>query len=290
MPKVFSQDEFVYVVWPMKMPPKLFFLSSSDGGSTWGEPKEIGSIWHSTHLSLTADSNGFVAIIATARTGSLDEGVWLYRSDDFGASWRNPEKIFELGAHTISTDLIKSDGTLHLVWYDLYDPGLNPTLEIFYRNSGDNGDSWNSSVLINDRKEVGAVPSYIGDINPAVDVYKNRIDVSWSECPLSNDSTNDKYLFHRSGDQSGANWGTVTKLDPTLDNGGKPLVKDISSSSSYVHLVSNLGYYLHDINANTWSQQFTARGGRMIDDSEGWVVIVGRDENGMYWIRFPEGQ
>lgn len=97
--------------------------------------------------------------------GGVTTSVQFMRSGDGGKTWSNPVQVNDVPhpRHNYYNQLyptlgVAPDGRVDVAWYDWRnDPTYTPTAEqgqfqdIYYRYSNDGGQTWSSSVRVNDR-------------------------------------------------------------------------------------------------------------------------------------------
>jgi CubicO group peptidase (beta-lactamase class C family) len=112
----------------------VVMFSTADNGRTWARSTPLGAIFTSG-LGAAASADGLTVYVAGRGTDDL---MWLYRSDDGGASWQDPSVIqagvFLSGPAVATT----SDGaTVHVF-------GLGQDKKIWVSTSADRGVTWNN--------------------------------------------------------------------------------------------------------------------------------------------------
>jgi hypothetical protein len=103
-------------------------------------------------------------IVANLETGRLsviytvpfneDRGVYLTQSNDSGATWLTPTKVFDamangweaVGSSRLAFD--REEGVFHAVWMKTPLPGASGERALFYARSEDGGRSWSQAVQI----------------------------------------------------------------------------------------------------------------------------------------------
>ena len=129
---------------------EAFFARSTDGGRTFGEPRNLSDTragvgkgrtgprrWHNGSLDLAVGPEGRVYAAWTAYEG----GLWVSRSGDGGESFRGPVRITadrEAEPARAPSLAVGPDGTVHLAWA----VGGSPAADLRYATSGDGGRSF----------------------------------------------------------------------------------------------------------------------------------------------------
>jgi hypothetical protein len=148
-------------------PVKLYSVSSSDNGETWGSEVTVSD-------GTGADNNTFFRVslriengyahLATARTitGTFVGGPLEYRrSSDNGATWSAATNIDGI-AESSRPELDIINGVLHLVWMDFRSGYFQNCGEIGYTRSTDNGDTWDTSVVLTSSSNTTLRPTLAG--------------------------------------------------------------------------------------------------------------------------------
>lgn len=82
--------------------------------------------------------------------------VYYKRSTDGGATWGEDTRLTSAGGVSLRPSLaIADDRTLHVVWFD----GRNGELDVYYKESRDEGDSWDPDVRLTTARGDSELPS-----------------------------------------------------------------------------------------------------------------------------------
>lgn len=282
----------IYVIWTISDYQELFLVSSRDNGKNWGETSVLSnSIPLGSDLSIEAVEGGLIHVVITNALPRIGEESLVYlRSEDYGESWSDAEKVSDIPPGGLESDMVANGSEVHLAWQYLDERDwMNGVVEVVYKKSVDGGDTWSRDVPISDRLEIGRIMSEIIDILPSIAMSGDRVDVVWSEPPLWEEEENhDCLLFYRSSPDAGETWGEVSVVDPYPEDHVVMRRKEVASTDSFVHVISRDGYLRYSVAEGQWSEVFPERRGVHIACLGGWVFGVGLDSDGLYWIRFPE--
>jgi hypothetical protein len=287
--RIAAINNYVYLMWTMGEPKRMFFMSSPDRGETWSDLKDIGPCSRGSRLSLGADESGLIGILVVDASSA---DIWLYKSENHGVTWHEPAKICELpfGSVFYEIDFRIHRNSMHALLSTFRELGTTATFEASYMKSIDCGGSWTTPFSISGERDIRVIESDMGGGLTSMDIAENRVDVTWTEPRLPDDRSNELLIYYRRSVDLGDNWNAIVKVNPTADGSGRPFWTDLSSSGSMVHITSNLGYFRSMDGGETWSSKYPQRSGRSVHNSAGWVVITSSDLEGQYWIRFREGQ
>ncbi len=118
-------DGQVHIVWnqyPAADGPaehnEIFYTKTSDGGASWAEPVRFGELANSG-INLLATADGAVYVGWQAGIASRNEGRFLQRSYDDGATWQEPLTLGIRRGQSGYLDMaLDSQGVLHVITGD----------------------------------------------------------------------------------------------------------------------------------------------------------------------------
>ena len=217
--------------------PDIFASKSTNDGSTWSSPQEVGSDRY---------YEGDSSAIALSHSGDYLYAVYV----DTGDADPNGE--------TNGNDALNNDG------------------DIFFERSSDDGDSWGDAIVIskgvNDGRsyETFDYPSYYYSYYaPAVTSYGNYVYVLWSEYSFDDVQNQIKFAY---SSNSGSSWSDPIVLS-TSDSSTNSLAPAIVAYGNNVYVtwqdtVSSGTVITYDIvtrssenNGETWSSQTSITSG-----------------------------
>ena len=239
-PSIACSGQNVHVVWEDYRSDNeynIYYKRSTDGGITWDDG--LGAVGQDRQLTFaTSPSDATLAYIAANENAvhmtwiqqTTDFGMWetMYiQSTDNGATWSPPVMLSTHDTfHSGPSDIAVNDtGGVHVTWGE----PKSGDYEIGYRNSTDNGATWNPEVrLTND-------PAHSDQSNIAVN--NSPVFVTWMDDRDYYDwvgPTNGAYeLYYIESFDSGATWGTETRLTYAVNNSIQPCV---AMDANYVHI------------------------------------------------------
>lgn len=142
---------------------ELVAARSADGGTTWREtsvdtfrpPTRIVVFMPDTPAVAVDRDRGRVYAAFHARTHG-DADVWLWRSDDGGATWRQPTRVNNTprddgtAQHLPQVDVAQS-GRVDVVYYDRRADDANIDTEVSLASSHDGGATFSERAVLSDR-------------------------------------------------------------------------------------------------------------------------------------------
>jgi len=203
---------------------EIFYKQSTDGGTSWGDalgnPNLDRRITHdlsgATGGNIAVNGSNIHVLFGDDRDGSFD--IYYIRSIDNGITWddglgtiNEERKLTSNTTDHVSCALAINGSTIHIAWIDEAWPG--PTYSIYYRNSTDNGETWNSTQLLSG-------PSSNVSWAPDIEAWGNDVHVVW------NDQRDDgvfSEIYYKKSINRGATWGLDTRLtSPDGNHSGGP--------------------------------------------------------------------
>jgi len=217
-----SPQSGVHVVWydARSGNPKIYYLRSTDGGSTWGPETQIAFRGgNAEYPSLTAGGNDVHAAWGNnwVNGSNMYYGVMYRGSTNGGTSWGPELRLADSTARPPYPSVAVSGSTVHVAWKDHRDGND----EIYYRRSTDRGTTWMPEVrLTHDTAE-----SFI----PAVAAFGSVVHVVWEDDRAGNGD-----IFYCRSSDDGATWGPDTALINDLAWQYSP---SVAASGVNVHIV-----------------------------------------------------
>jgi hypothetical protein len=227
-----------------------YYVRSSDGGKTWGNPKKLPTPANTPTDRATIATTGTTLVAAyMSQTAYYQAGstfdpsqpryVYVTRSTDDGGTWSKQVKL--PGQTTTSRgdylNIWASGSYVHLV------TTASDTGQIWYWRSADKGKTWSSPVSIGSTTATDLDPNgYVGGFSglPSIAANGSTVIASWIDNPTG------KVVYVKSTN-NGTNWGAETQL---VASGG----------------ADNLGYVNMDSHDTRIAVSWTTAAG-------GWVKI-----------------
>jgi hypothetical protein len=152
--------------------PDVFHMRSLDGGQTWGAMTNVanGGAYFAgrNDIAVAGASNVIINFNVDVR-GETGSKLFAVASSDDGATWGNPTRLTFSPNASDHGSIVGAGDNAYLVWHDDRD---STNREIFYRQTGDGGSSWDPEEQVS-----SGAP---GDSSTPLDaVTSNYVHVVW---------------------------------------------------------------------------------------------------------------
>ena len=116
------------VLQPLDSNPEIYYVSSTDGGTTWGMVTRLTTDIHKSEFPSVAVGGNVVHVIwIDERDGNRE--VYCKRSTDGGFSWGNDTRLTSDGSESDHPSVAAVGNAVHVVWHDTRDGNY----EIYYK-------------------------------------------------------------------------------------------------------------------------------------------------------------
>lgn len=168
--------------------------------------------------------------------------IFYKRSPDEGVSWSPDTRITYTSTWSQQPSIVVSSPYVHLVWQD----GLNEDIDIYYKNSSDNGLSWSPDVRLTNAPNTSC--------NPSVAVSNALVHVVWADFRTLNMD-----IYYKRSTDWGFHWSADTLLAAAMGSSWSPSVAAVDSLTHVVWYDNRDGnyeiYYKRSSDGGmTWSQ------------------------------------
>jgi hypothetical protein len=143
--------------------------------------------------------------------------IYYKRSIDGGLNWGIDTRLTNNTADIWYPTVEVSGQVVHVIWMDSRDGNM----EIYYKRSPDNGDSWGTDTRQTNDPGPSMFPSFV--------VAGLVIHIVWMD-----DRDGNKEIYYKRSTDGGMNWGTNTRLTYSAGGSWYPTV---AISDSIVHVV-----------------------------------------------------
>jgi hypothetical protein len=214
-PKIYINNSTIHIIWLDERNGsdyEIYYRRSLDGGITWDDGQGVNQDKRITFSSpavlgspsIDGDESNISILWTDESDGDLDK-YWMISKDN-GATWEDGLGTPNVGRNLSDNTLDSGSGSitinnsnLHVVWYEEEWPG--PVYRLYYRDSTNNGVSWNSVQILS------GPTSGIND--PAVDVYGDEVCVIWGD---KRDDNTTAEIYYKYSTNGGVSWSEDIRL------------------------------------------------------------------------------
>jgi hypothetical protein len=201
--------------------------------------------------------------------------IYYKRSFDGGLTWEEDTRLTNTATNSATASIVVSGPVIHVLWNE----DIEGNTEVFYKRSGDGGNTWGEDVRLTNTPLItsGNCMSVSGSLVHLI--YYDNCDYSWE-------------VFYRSSIDAGLTWEPETRLtfDPALSGN-----TSVCSNDPFVHVVwddqrdgNREIYYKQSINnGQTWGMDT-----RLTEDyAASWVPCVAVSGSDVYvaWADCRDG-
>lgn len=224
----------IYIAWSSGKDGGIYLSRSiaerASSASEWVEPVLLPAPQTTgSYPDILVD--GTTLYVAYTIPFNEDRGIYLTRSDNSGATWSEPVRVFDgeakqwqlVGRPKLARTL---DGVLHITWTrDV--PTSNSTLSLVYARSEDGGETWSEPSVITDETVVWA------DI---VGIGQRSVHRVWQAL-----SDNRVLLWHQVSYDNGLTWSQPMRVsNPAMDSGPAALVLGVNATPHLLQLAQTI--------------------------------------------------
>ena len=176
---------------------EIYYKNSTDIGVSWnGDVRLTNAVNDSNMPAIAANGSNLHIVWYDFRDGNSE--IYYKNSTNGGATWSSDVRLTnDLGSSGFPSMAVNGNN-IHVVWTD----SRVGNLEIYYKNSTDNGATWSSDMrLTNDVSE-----SYTF-MPQAIAVNGNNIHVVWYDNRDGNFE-----IYYKNSTDNGATWGSDMRL------------------------------------------------------------------------------
>jgi Tol biopolymer transport system component len=136
-PSIAVNEPNLYVVWwdGGDLSWNIYFLRSTNGGTTWESPQNLTNFYGILHPPSIAVEGSNLYVVWPKRTVPAYFELYLLKSANGGMTWKAPQRLTNNSGNSISPAISVNGSNLYVVWSD-YTPG---NFEIYFMRSTNGG-------------------------------------------------------------------------------------------------------------------------------------------------------
>ncbi len=236
-PYIFVNISNAHIIWMDQRDGadgEIYYRRSLDGGITFDNGQGVDEdrrITFSpapiTSINMDGEESNISVVWGDERDGDW-EIYWMITKDN-GFTWEDglgtPDvgrKLTDSSNDSTQPAVAVNGSQIHIIWLDESWPG--PEYRLFYRNSTDNGATWNTPQLL-----TGPTP---GIASPSIDVEGDNVYVVWDD---RQDDGDHHEVYYKCSNDSGISWSADLRLSYNLSRWS--LWPRISVENDTKHLV-----------------------------------------------------
>jgi hypothetical protein len=235
-PDIFVNNSNVHIIWHdfrVGTNGQIFYRRSLNGGISFDNgqgvdedrqitfsPADIGGV------RMAGDGSNISVVWYDERDGDW-EIYWMISKDN-GFTWQDGLETENVGRQlsddstTSASPAVTVNGSyIHIVWYDESWPG--PEYRLYYRNSTDNGLTWNPIQIITGPSPLMAKPD--------IAVSGNNVHVTWDD---ARDDGTTMEIYYKNSTDGGITWGQDVRL--TYSPGSHSYHPKLGLNDTMVHV------------------------------------------------------
>jgi hypothetical protein len=243
-PAVAVNGSNIHVVWreidTLNQHRSSHYKHSLDGGITWGPDVTVDTVVADWPAVAVSGQTVYMANDIVTSASPYNTEIFFLKSSDNGTTW-GPHQQITFAAGRSEDEAITAGGShIYMSWND----NRTGQMQIFYKHSGDYGQTWDPEVAVIPPFDYGTMVSYDGA----------NIDIPCAGAP----SGHYQIMLVNSAD-TGATWGTAMNLtnDPANTYYYPYMVRD-GSDLHLTYVKSGVGgQYLHSGDGGaTWDPPY----------------------------------
>ncbi len=214
----------VHVVWADDRTDgteEIFHKRSTDNGTTWSADTRLSTsnpMRFSDYPAIAVLGNYVHVVWHDDRdAGTPEWEIYYKRSTDNGVTWGTDTRLTNASSASYYAAISVSDSNVHVVWYDYRDGNF----EIYYKNSTDNGFSWNADTRLTNNISISE--------NPTIVCSGSYVHVTWFD-----ERDGNCEIYHKRSMDNGVTWGADTRL---TNDAANSYYTSLATAGNDVHLV-----------------------------------------------------
>jgi len=137
---MFALDQFAFIRnlnYNTSNTASSMYRRSRDGGTTWDPEVDLGNCTFWPGIA-TAPGTSYVYLTINSYDSSGSSQVYFRRSSDNGATWQPLQQLSNASGRSEDPAMSAYGNLVYIVWND----NRSGTMEVMYRRSADNGQTW----------------------------------------------------------------------------------------------------------------------------------------------------
>jgi hypothetical protein len=235
-PNIFVNYSNLHIIWHDKRDGsdgEIYYRRSLDRGITFDNGQGIDADRRITFspsaisgIQMAGDGSNISIIWTDERNGNFD--IYWMISKDNGVTWEDglgtpnmDRRISNTIDDSVEPAISVSGSNIHISWVEEIWPG--PIYKIYYRNSTDNGVTWNPVQLLVDSNKCNA---------PDIVAKNNLVQLVWHDWRDDGVTTE---IYYMNSTDGGSTWGPQTRI--TYNNGNYSDEPKIAVDGNFKHIV-----------------------------------------------------
>jgi hypothetical protein len=197
----------------------IYYLCSSDGGSTWNKPVRLNQKPGSAMRPVVAASGPFVHVAwydqyAAKQNPAWDWDVYYRRSIDNGATWDREIRMTDTPMHTRHPQVVATTGNqVCCIWEDgqiFNGTGMVGDPALYAAVSTDNGKTWSKSTRIT---HINAPHGFATHAKSYA--FGSRVHLTWQDAP--DGDQHPRVIYYLTSADGGLTWEAPERLTQVSD-------------------------------------------------------------------------
>ncbi|MBE2218396.1 MAG: T9SS type A sorting domain-containing protein [Ignavibacteria bacterium] len=173
---------------------EIYYKRSTDRGVTWEADKRLTNN-SSISYSASIAAEGTVISVLWRDNRDGNEEIYYKRSSDGGINFGADTRLTNAAGSSEDPAIAATGTVLHLAWSD----ARNGDIEIYYKQSTDQGITWGSDIRITNNPG--------GSYKPSISVSGSLVALAWYDTRDANDE-----IYFKRSTNGGAVWQPDTRL------------------------------------------------------------------------------
>jgi predicted secreted protein with PEFG-CTERM motif len=219
-PQLIVSENNVYVAWVNNKVDKsdIFFAKSSDGGSSFGKPINLGNsnTEGADNVKIVESNGNIYAVWQSLSSGK--SGIFFSKSSDGGSTFDSAMEISYTEKDSVYPQIAVSGSHVYATWLE---KTTSEITNVIFSKSDDNGVSFTKPISITHHKKTSGLP--------AVSANGNNVYLIWEDNSLGNFD-----VFLAKSNDTGTTFGTLVNISNDL---GDSITQQLKVDGNNVYAV-----------------------------------------------------